>query len=128
MCALANQAQRKRKEGGKMDTNRPDADATGGDTDAPARRIKWTFVAPLGELPDEDTLRKAGEVIERQERKRNVLTLPREGARDHTELLRGVLERARGTEGIFSFQVGEVDEGMARSAAATSSSPRSWRL
>ncbi len=100
-----------------MDANRLGATTSGGDTDAPARRIKWTFVAPLGELPDEKTLREAGEAIERQERKRNAPTLSREGGRDHTELLRGVLEKVRGTEGIFSFQVGEVEEGMARIAA-----------
>lgn len=100
-----------------MDANRLDAATGGGDADAPARRIRWTFVAPLGELPDEEALREAGEAIERQERKRNVPPLPREDARGHTELLRAVLERARGTEGIFSFQVGEVEEGMARIAA-----------
>lgn len=102
---------------GEVDANGVDTDTAGLDTDAPVRKIKWTFVAPLGELPDEETLRRAGEAIERQEQKRKVLTLPREGAGGHTELLRGVLERARGTEGIFPHQVGEVDEKMARIAA-----------
>jgi len=92
-------------------------DTNGGDTDAPVRKIKWTFVPPLGELPDEKTLRRAGEAIEGQEQKRKVLTLPRQGAGGYAELLRGVLERARGTEGIFSHQVGEVDEKIAHIAA-----------
>jgi hypothetical protein len=99
-----------------MDTNGVNADTSGGDTDAPVRRIKWTLVAPLGEPPDGETLRRVGEVIEKQEQKRKVLTLPREGAGGHIELLRNVLEGVRGGEGIFSSQVGEVDEEMARIA------------
>jgi hypothetical protein len=79
-----------------MDTNGVNADTSGGDTDAPVRRIKWTLVAPLGEPPDGETLRRVGEVIEKQEQKRKVLTLPREGAGGHIELLRNVLERVRG--------------------------------
>jgi hypothetical protein len=99
-----------------MDTSRVDADANEVDVDVPARKIRWTFVAPLGELPDEEALGEAGEVIEKQEQKRYRPILPKEGARGYTELLRGVLERTRGTEGIFSFQVGEVEEEIARFA------------
>jgi hypothetical protein len=100
-----------------MDTNKEDTDTNGGDADTPVRRIKRTFVAPLGELPDEKALREVGEAIERQQQKYYLPPLPQEGIEDYTELLRSVLERVKGTEGIFSSQVGEANEMHARIAA-----------
>jgi hypothetical protein len=99
-----------------MDASRVDADADEVGADAPARNVRWTFVAPLGELPDGEALREAGEAIGKGEQKRYRPILAKEGARGYTEFLRGLLEKVRGIEGIFSFQVAEVEEEAARTA------------
>ncbi len=69
------------------------------------RKAEWTLLAPLGELPDRRALEEVARSIERRERLHRERTLPKRTSQSYADLLREVLERVRGTEGVLAFQV-----------------------
>jgi hypothetical protein len=82
----------------------------------------WTLVAPLGELPEGRALEEVGRSIERRERFHQERTLPKRASQSHADLLREVLERVRGTEGVLAFQVdggGALGRGAARQGGSS---------
>jgi hypothetical protein len=69
------------------------------------RKAEWTLLAPLGGLPDRRSLEKVGRSIEQRERLHRERTLRKRASQSHADLLREVLEKVRGTEGVLAFQV-----------------------
>jgi hypothetical protein len=69
------------------------------------QRAEWTLSAPLGGLPDGRALEEVGEFIGRREGLYRERTLPKGASQGHADLLREVLEKVRGTEGVLAFQV-----------------------
>jgi len=69
------------------------------------RKAEWTLLAPLGELPEGRVLEEVGRSIERRERLHRERTLPKRASQSHADLLREVLEKVRGAEGVLAFQV-----------------------
>ncbi len=67
--------------------------------------MDWTLIAPLGELPDERALREIALYIEKRERRYRKRTLLGETFPTYIDVVRGVLEKVRGTEGVLSAQL-----------------------
>jgi hypothetical protein len=82
------------------------------------RRAEWTLLAPLGELPERQALERVGKSLERREGFHREQTLPKRASQGYADLLREVLERVRGTEGILDFQV-DMGRGGARQSKSS---------
>jgi hypothetical protein len=67
--------------------------------------VDWTLIAPLGELPDERALREIALHIEKRERRHRKRTLLGEDFPTYIDVVKGALEKVRGTEGVFSAQL-----------------------